>query len=183
MSLDPSPDPSDQPILALSRGPTPSFFTLTRRYLEEYESKISRAVAALDEDQIWWQPAPGVNSVANLLLHLRGNLTLWILGGIAGEAVERHRSAEFTADRTHGKDELLENLAEIVHQAGEILDDLEPEDLGRPAEVQGYSVDVMGAIFHAAEHMSYHTGQILTLTKTLDAGKSEIEFYPHHRGE
>jgi uncharacterized damage-inducible protein DinB len=42
---------------------------------------------------------------------------------------------------------------------------------------------VLGAAFHATEHMGYHTGQVLLLLKQcLPAGES-VELYPQHRRE
>jgi uncharacterized damage-inducible protein DinB len=159
------------------------------RYLEEYEEKIRLVVGRLSEEQVWWRPGKGdeaagrVNSIGNLLLHLCGNLSLWVLAGIGGESYERHRSAEFAARHTHGRDRLLEDLSAVVRRAAAVLRRLDEEDLERYLSIQGYTTNVLGAAFHAVEHMSYHTGQILLLTKQQLAAGEEIELYPQHRGE
>jgi len=57
------------------------------------------------------------------------------------------------------------------------------ETLAAPIHIQGYPTDGMGAMFHAVEHMSYHTGQIVYWTKVLISGRAEIEFYPQHEKE
>ena len=53
-------------------------------YWAEYLGKIEQAVAPLSEDQLWWR-GPGANaagnSIANLLAHLHGNLSQWVLTG------------------------------------------------------------------------------------------------------
>ena len=82
---------------ALSHGPCPSFPKLAARYLEEYLEKIRRAVDLLDDDQVWWRPAPDSNSIGNLLLHLAGNLSLWLRAGLGGDAFERDRAVGLTA--------------------------------------------------------------------------------------
>lgn len=168
---------------ALSHGPCPSFPKLAARYLEEYLEKIRRAVDLLDDDQVWWRPAPDSNSIGNLLLHLAGNLSLWLRAGLGGDAFERDRAGEFAADRTHGSEELMRRLSTVVARCREVLDGLDGEALDRPVEVQGYRSDVLGVVFHAVEHMSYHSGQILTLAKQLRGAGHGIEFYPRHRGE
>ncbi|HSL81569.1 MAG TPA: DinB family protein [Thermoanaerobaculia bacterium] len=171
------------PRTALSRGPVGSLPELAARYLEEYLDKIRLAAERLTEDQVWWRPAPGTNSAGNLILHLCGNLSLWLLAGVGGRHYERHRSEELAADRTHGKAELLARLEEVVAACRGVLAALEPEDLGRPAAIQGYDTDLLGAVFHAVEHMSYHTGQIVWIAKELGAGGRPFELYPQHRGE
>jgi uncharacterized damage-inducible protein DinB len=166
------------PRIALARGPAGGLPELASRYLEEYLDKIRVSLERLDEDQIWWRPAPGTNSAGNLVLHLSGNLSLWILSGVGGRPFERHRSEEFAADRSHGRSELLSRLEEVVAACRGVLGSLEAEDLEREAEIQGYDVDVLGAVFHAVEHMSYHAGQIVWIAKSLTNGGGEGEGGP-----
>lgn len=167
---------------ALSRGPAP-LFELAARYLEEYLGKIRLAVASLPGDRLWWRPAPGTNSSGNLLLHLCGNLTLWVLGGVGGEAVRRDRAAEFAADGGADADELLARLDGVVARCAALLRSLDAAAGAQPRSIQGYTTDVLGAAFHAVEHMSYHTGQILMLAKQSLPPGAAIELYPQHRGE
>ncbi len=156
---------------------------IASHYLGQYLDKIRHCVGLLSEDEAWWRPAPGTNAVANLLLHLRGNLSLWVLNGLGGESNPRHRSAEFAADRSATKDEALAGLAEIVERCQRLLARLSEADLDASCDVQGYATDRRGALVHAVEHMSYHTGQIVWITKQATAGRAAIEFYPQHQGE
>ena len=105
------------------------------------------------------------------------------LAGIGGRPYTRDRSGEFSADRSHGKAELLGRLEQVVAGCRGVLATLAPEDLERRAEIQGYETDVLGAVFHAVEHMAYHTGQIVWIAKELQAGEDRLEFYPRHAGE
>jgi uncharacterized damage-inducible protein DinB len=174
---------SDLPRTALSRGSVGSLPELAGRYLEEYLDKIRLALAELDEEQVWWRPAPGTNSAANLLLHLCGNLSLWILAGAGGRPYQRHRGGEFAAQGGFTKAELVERLTRVVGDCREVLAALDAGDLGRPLEVQGYETDLLSAVVHGVEHMSYHTGQIVWIAKQLRAGTAPFEFYPRHSGE
>jgi uncharacterized damage-inducible protein DinB len=171
------------PTTALSRGPAGALPELAARYLEEYLEKIRLVVERLDSEQLWWRPAPGTNSAGNLLLHLCGNLSFWILAGVGGRPYDRDRSGELAADRSHDRSELLGRLEEVVMACRGVLAALTPEDLERRVTIQGYETDVLGAVFHAAEHMSYHTGQIVWIVKELQAGPGRLEFYPQHAGE
>ncbi|HLF55611.1 MAG TPA: DinB family protein [Thermoanaerobaculia bacterium] len=156
---------------------------LADRYFAEYLAKIERATEALDYGQLWWRANERSNSIANLLLHLRGNLSQWVLAGLLDEAFERRRSAEFAARAGAGRNELVAALGEVVGRCRAGIVRLAREDLERPRRIQGYEIDGYAALFHALEHMSYHTGQIVMLAKQLAPPAIEIEFYPQHRGE
>ena len=178
------PNMSSEPVVtALSRGPCPSFHLLSARYLDEYCAKIRVVAEELDEDQLWWRPAEGTNSVGNLLLHLVGNLSLWILQGVGGETYERDRAGEFAASGGPGREELLSGLESVVARCREVLERDRENSLDRQLDIQGYSVDARGAMFHAVEHMGYHTGQIVWAVKLLLGSRHGIEFYPRHSSE
>lgn len=173
----------DRPIqTALLRGRCPALPELAARYLEEYLEKIRRAVDGLDDTQVWWRAAGG-NSIANLEIHLAGNLGLWLGHGLAGRPSERDRASEFAADRTLDAVTALRRLEEAVEDAVSVLRAEEAARLEEPVEVQGYAVDRRGVIVHAMEHMSYHAGQIVLLAKQLRGPEHGLEFYPQHAGE
>ena len=159
------------------------FIAEADKYLGEYLQKIEHCTSLLSEPQVWWRPNDACNSVGNLLLHLRGNLSQWVLAGIGGEAIERHRSAEFAAREAAPKSELLAGLADAVARARRTVREIQSADLARRTRVQGYDTDGLGIVFHVVEHMAYHTGQIIAVTKQLLGPAANIEFYPQHRGE
>ncbi len=174
---------TELPRTALARGPVNSLPELAGRYLDEYLDKIRLALAGLNDEQVWWRPAPGTNSAGNLLLHVCGNLSLWILAGTGGRPYERHRGAEFAVEGGFTKAELLDRVARVVDDCQEVLAAVGTADLGRPLEVQGYETDLMSAVVHGMEHMSYHTGQLVWIAKQLRASRDPFEFYPRHQGE
>lgn len=149
-------------------------------YWEEYLGKIERAVAPLSEQELWWRGDERSNSVANLLAHLHGNLSQWVVAGLGGQPFERHRDAEFAARGGRTKAELLADLRSTVARCRETIRRLPADELGRVRRIQKYELDGYRALFHTVEHMSYHTGQIVLLAKLLGAA---LDFYPQHRGE
>jgi uncharacterized damage-inducible protein DinB len=159
------------------------FLAEADRYFEQYLRKIGVCVALLSEQQVWWRPNESCNSVGNLLLHLRGNLSQWVLAALGGQAYERHRAAEFRARQGQPKDELMEGLAAVVEKVRAVVAGLDGAALERAHHVQGYDTDGLGVVFHVVEHMSYHTGQIVAATKQLIGPDAAIEFYPQHRNE
>ena len=181
-----APPPHPRPLLAtaLSRGPAPHFPELAARYLEEYLAKISFALERLPDERLWWRPTPEANSAGNLVLHLCGNLSLWLLANVGGEPFVRDRAGEFAARGGADAQELHTRLADVVGRCTALLRRLDEDDLATPLRVQGYDTDVLGVVFHAVEHMSYHTGQLLYLLKQSLAPDAErVELYPQHRKE
>ena len=159
------------------------FIELSAHYLEQYLDRITRCVALLSEEEVWWRPRPEANSIGNLLQHLHGNLSLWVLQGLGGASFQRHRSGEFAADKNAAKAEMLEKLSATVAGCRAVFSSLDAAALAAPKLIQGYDTDGLGVVYHVVEHMSYHTGQIVYVTKQLAAGREAIEFYPQHRGE
>jgi uncharacterized damage-inducible protein DinB len=148
-----------------------------------YIRRIDECVDRLSDEQIWWRPNAATNSVGNVLLHLKGNLSQWMLASLGGVAYERRRSAEFDADASASKAQLLEDLRRVVERCRTIILGLSAEELRRPLRIQGYDIDGYHAVLHAMEHMSYHTGQIVHITKELLGPAARIEFYPQHKHE
>jgi len=149
-------------------------------YWTEYLDKIEAAVEPLSEEQVWWRPNEASNSIGNLLVHLAGNLSQWVLEGLGGEPYERHRDAEFAARGGASKAELVARLRATVGRCRAVVAGLGADELARQRRIQGDEPDGYHALFHAVEHMSYHTGQIVLLAKVHGA---RVDFYPQHRGE
>ena len=133
--------------------------------LQDFLPKIERAVSVLNDDDIWWRPNDASNSVGNLLLHLSGNVTMWIVGGVGSRPFERNRQQEFD-ERTHiSATELLRRLRSTMEQADEVLNSVTDADLLSRRQIQSYDVTVLDAIYHVVEHFAMHTGQIILLSK------------------
>ena len=152
------------------------FISRSRYWLtKEYPIKLRHCVNALPRDAVWARPSKGSNSVGNLLVHLTGNVTEWILGGVGRQSIKRHRASEFA--QTEGADAgtLLDNLEAVLRDADSVLAGLTVEDLERSIVIQDRDTTVLGAIYHVVEHFSMHTGQIILMTKVQAPG--EIRFY------
>ena len=145
---------------------TQAFLEKSRSLLvSDYFPKIDRCLERLTEEDVWWRPNDASNSIGNLLLHLRGNITQWIIGGVGERAYERHRQQEFD-ERTHiPASELLARLRTVIEEAGTIIRGLDANALLSKRQIQNYEVTVLEAIYHVVEHFGMHTGQIILLTK------------------
>ena len=158
-----------------------AFLEEARRHLAaDYLPKIERCVERLTDEQVWWRAGEHANSVGNLLLHLEGNLRQWVVCGAGGRADGRVREREFAERRLLPRAELLAGLRRAVAEADEVLAELDPSSLLETRRVQGLDVTLLAAVFHAVEHFSTHTGQIVLLTKTLTG--SDLAFYDFSAG-
>jgi hypothetical protein len=156
-------------------GVSLAFLEESRRVLtEDHLPRIEQCVARLTDGELWWRPEPGSNSVGNLLLHLAGNLRQWVVCGIGGELDHRSRQVEFDERGPLPPGQALGSLQAAVHDADRVLAAAGPDSLLRERPVQGLSVTGLFAVYHAVEHFSMHTGQIILLTKMQ---KGDLGFY------
>jgi len=153
-----------------------NFIARSRYWLtKEYPTKIRRCVDVLPRAVVWARPNQASNSVGNLIVHLTGNVTEWILGGVGGRPITRYRAGEFA--QRDGADglKLLENLDSVLREADLVLANLDEQDLQRSLIIQDRDTTVLAAVYHVVEHFAMHTGQIIMLTKMYAPGK--IHFY------
>jgi len=162
--------------------PADQHFIDTCRYYvaREYLPKIRRCLEALTEEDVWWRPNPDSNSIGNLVLHLSGNIRQWIVSGVGGRPDVRERAKEFAADGdaeggAWDRARLLAHMTSTLAEVDDTLAALKPEDLLRRTTIQGQDVSVLEGVFHAVEHFSMHTGQIIYITK-LRTG-ADLRFY------
>ena len=165
----------------MSAGAGRAFIDEARRHLrEDYLPKIERCVERLTDEQVWWRASERSNSVGNLLLHLEGNLRQWVVCGVGGAADARVRDREFGERRVVPRAELMSALRDAVEEADGALARLDPEALSETRRVQGLDVKLLTAVFHAVEHFSMHTGQVILLTKML--ADEDLAFYDFSAG-
>jgi uncharacterized damage-inducible protein DinB len=142
------------------------FIQQAREHLmEDFLPKIRQCLGVLDEGDLWWRAHENNNSVGNLMLHLCGNVRQWIVAGVGGAPDLRERSKEFSERNAIPKKDLLLKLEETVTQADQVLSSLSPFHLLEQRTIQGFRRTVLQAIFHVVEHFSFHTGQIIYITK------------------
>jgi uncharacterized damage-inducible protein DinB len=152
------------------------FISRSRYWLtKEYPIKLRHCINALPPGTVWARPNDASNSVGNLLVHLAGNVTEWILGGVGGQTISRYRAGEFAQRDGRDGPALLDDLEAVLRKADSVLAGLSDKDLERSIVIQGRETTVVGAIYHVVEHFAMHTGQIVFLTKIYAPGK--IHFY------
>ena len=153
-----------------------TFIARSRYWLvKEYPIKLGHCIYALPQAAIWSRSNPGSNSIGNLIIHLAGNVTEWIIGGVGGKTFERDRVQEFAQQAGGSGADLLARLEAVLREADEVLAGVSEADLEKTIVIQGRETTVLSAIYHVVEHFAMHTGQILLLTKVHAPGA--IHFY------
>ncbi|GAB4117123.1 MAG: hypothetical protein OHK0057_21290 [Thermoflexibacter sp.] len=137
--------------------------------------RVVSCVNMLSEEEVWHKPNANSNSIGNLILHLCGNMTQYILSGLGGKPDERQREAEFSTSGGLNKEELLARITEVVIQVQQVISQIDEATLLRKRIVQGFEMTGVGIIVHVVEHFSYHTGQIAFWTKLLT--NEDLGFY------
>ena len=143
--------------------------------LEENTPKIEKCLNELTEDEVWHRPNASSNSTGNIILHLCGNITQYVISCLGNTADTRERDKEFSSTRVLQKAELIDKLKTTVEAAIKIMRSLNNNDMLAKHTVQGYDLTTIGIIIHVVEHYSYHTGQIIFWTKLIK--DKDLGFY------
>jgi uncharacterized damage-inducible protein DinB len=151
-------------------------YAVTR--LHQSQDSIASCLDKLTDDQQWQRRGDYENSIANLLLHLEGNMRQWILHGIDDQPDVRQRDEEFTltpsANPTdaHARfnatlDEACRVIAAVPAERLLVVIDPQPNGTWR-------HTTILEAIFKVVGHVEMHTGQIILLTKQLTASDLDL---------
>ncbi|NNK74497.1 MAG: DUF1572 family protein [Maribacter sp.] len=143
--------------------------------MDESTRMIQRSLGQISEREAWLKPNESLNSIANLILHVCGNITQYIIASLGESEDARERDLEFSTSKGYDKYELMTKLEETVEKAKGIIKDADLEQLLKIREVQGFSLSGAGVILHVVEHYSYHTGQIAFWVKQLK--NKDLGFY------
>jgi uncharacterized damage-inducible protein DinB len=147
------------------------FIAQSRAFLSsDYLPKIERCLEVLSDEDVWWRANEGSNSIGNLLLHLEGSTRGWIVGVAGGFQTPRDRQQESDERQQIPRAELLSRLRQTLTEADGVLARLDVDVLGERRQARDEEVTVLWAVYHAVEHFSMHTGQIIMLAKMRSGG-------------
>lgn len=146
--------------------------------LREGLEKIVHCLRQLNEESVWWRPTPTQNSIANLMLHLEGNVRQWIISGVGSEPDVRDRPQEFAEVGPIKKDELLVRLTDCVNRAIQIISDKTADALLQERRIQGFDTTGAGAIIDSVAHFRGHVQEIISLTRQQLENRYEFYFVP-----
>ncbi|HEX6306811.1 MAG TPA: DUF1572 family protein [Longimicrobiales bacterium] len=125
-----------------------------------------RALAQLDDEQLFRSAGEEGNSIAVLMKHVGGNLrSRWTEPFTTdGEKPDRDRDSEFVTDADDAA-----SVRAVWERGWAALDatlvGLRPEDLERTLVVRGERASVLAALLRNLTHTAQHVGQIILLAK------------------
>ncbi|HEY3287946.1 MAG TPA: DinB family protein [Gemmatimonadaceae bacterium] len=123
---------------------------------------LRRELEAYPSDDAVWATPPGIsNSCGTLVLHLAGNLRLYVGHVIGGIAYERDRPREFAA-RGLPRAELLAEIDAALAAVDGALPAVTVETLATefPLAIGAVRVNTQEFLLHCAVHLGYHLGQV-----------------------
>ena len=160
------------------RGPVPDIQALLQpaaHAILQVGEDVTPIVRDLTPAQLWARPG-GAAAIGFHLAHLPGSLDR-LLTYSRSEPLSADQLAALAAERTVHEDRpelerLLQKFRATLDAAIEYLRTVSPDSLLLAREVgrKRLPSTTLGLIFHAAEHSSRHAGQIVTLTRVLQAG-------------
>ncbi|MEP6743135.1 MAG: DinB family protein [bacterium] len=142
------------------------FIAESRSFLSsDYLPKIESCLEGLSDEDVWWRANEESNSIGNLLLHLEGSTRAWIVNVTGGSNSPRDRQQEFDERERIPRAELMARLKQTLVEADEVLARLDGATLLERRQTPWKEVTLLLAVYHAVEHFSMHTGQIIMLAK------------------
>jgi hypothetical protein len=156
----------------------PLFVDETRNALNEALGKIEHCLGQLQDADVNWRPFASQNSIANVILHLCGNLRQWVVSGVGGAPDVRDRPAEFADRREYATGELLDRLRQAVREADAALASADVTDLARVRRIQGWDVSGVHAAVNSVSHFVGHSHEIVYITRLRLGEKYRFQFVP-----
>ena len=137
---------------------------LTKKY-EEIKTTFLKAISQLNDEQLNWRPNKESNSIANLAVHIVGNINQRINSGILGLPDTRNRETEFNPQLVLTQEEIKVLINESFNLLISTTEQLKKDDLLRTQEVRGKSKYIYEVLQQCATHYSEHLGQVLYIAK------------------
>lgn len=138
-----------------------------------------RAVAQLDEEQLFRVAGEDGNSIAVLMKHVGGNLhSRWTEPFTTdGEKQDRDRDSEFITDADDAT-----SVRGVWERGWSTLDrtlaTLRPDDLARTLVIRGERTNAFKALHRNLAHTAQHVGQIILLAKQWKGAQWETLSMP-----
>jgi uncharacterized damage-inducible protein DinB len=132
--------------------------------------QVRACLDAMSDEQIWWRPNPGCNSVGNLVLHLCGSTRHFLGRAVGGTEYRRDRPAEFAEKGPIPRATLRALLDETVAETDGILASLEPIRLQEVTDRADEPLTVLNLLLRTSHHWAVHVGQMVYAAKALKEG-------------
>ena len=152
------------------RGPLEGVHPLVAPTLHAYmqvQEDLDQWTAGLTGEQIWRRPH-GLAPVGFQLRHIAGSVDR-LTTYLRGEQLSSNQLETARAEMQPGLGltELLEMVAQALHDSEQVIRRLDPSNLDEPRAVgrKNLPTTVAGLVVHLAEHTQRHVGQLIIISK------------------
>jgi len=147
-----------------------------------YQNLGEKAMAQLSEQQLSKQMDPEMNSVAQIVKHMAGNMRSRWTGfpEADGEKPDRNRDREFDQPPTT-RAQVMALWNDGWQRVYAALEPLSDSDMGKRTNIRGEGHSIMQAVHRQLGHYAYHVGQIVFLAKHLRGAEWESLSIPRGR--
>ncbi|MGM0884051.1 MAG: DinB family protein [Bacillota bacterium] len=139
---------------------------LLLRKFEEIQRRILLVLEQLSDEEVNWRPNESSNSIANLIVHISGNVNERIIKGIHKKGINRNRDEEFE-DLCRTKQELMDITNESFNEVIETITSITKEAWLKTQMVRNKERTHLDMLIQCATHFSEHMGQILYIGKII----------------
>ena len=135
--------------------------------LRKLKAQADKAMAQINDEQLFAVLDPEANSIALIMKHMAGNMrSRWTDFMTAdGEKPDRQRDREFEREAGDTKTTVLAAWEDGWTRVFHAITSLRPEDLSKSVTIRGERHTVLEAINRQLTHYAAHVGQIVLLTK------------------
>lgn len=151
------------PASANAAAPTSGYRAEFLSEMKYFEARFTQLAEAIPADKYTWRPAPGVRSVAEVLLHVAGaNQGLPRMAGIqppAGFSMQGYEAS--TTDKAKIIAELKKSFAHVQASASAMKD----ADADKAMKVFGMDMTGRSFSFFQARHLGEHLGQLIAYAR------------------
>ncbi|NTU52551.1 MAG: DinB family protein [Chlorobiaceae bacterium] len=144
-------------------------------HLGTVTARLLTCLDTIGEERLWVDFAPNLASPGNLVLHLIGNLSQYVLKTLGNHLYYRERSKEFAGKPEADREALKKMLIQTVSECQAVIDTLDENALCRSYVVQGLRRSGYEILLLVIEHFGYHTGQFAWFSKYLFEG--DFDFF------
>ncbi|MNC38963.1 DinB superfamily protein [compost metagenome] len=148
---------------------------------EEIQKRLISVLDQLSDEQVNWRPNDSSNSIANLVVHISGNISERISKGMNNRDYIRNRDQEFE-ELYRTKQDLIELITDSFREAIETTRYMTEETLLKTQLVRDRERTNIDILIQCATHFSEHLGQIFYIAKMLKDGEYATTSVPKKRG-
>jgi uncharacterized protein DUF1572 len=151
--------------------------------LHAYKKLADKAIAQVNDEELFATLDEESNSVAVIMKHMAGNMfSRWTdFLTSDGEKPNRNRDMEFVIEPQTTKNDVIDYWERGWKCVFEALEPLRPEDFEKKILIRGEEHSIVEAINRQLMHYSYHVGQIVFLAKHFRSAEWKSLSIPRNR--